>query len=63
MSRYTQDPNPRLRTDVADIAGMAGDPQGLAVVAPLLTGKDKRVALAAERATLRLRSGDQRRDR
>ncbi len=56
MSRYAQDPTPRMRIDVADIVGMAGDPQGLAVIAPLLTDKDKQVALAAERATLRLKS-------
>ena len=56
LSRYAQDPTPRLRIDIADIAGMAGDPQGVAVVAPLLTDPDKQVALAAERATLRLKS-------
>ena len=56
MSRYAQDPNPKLRIDVADIAGMSGDPQGVDVVAPLLTDKDKQVALAAARATLRLNS-------
>ena len=56
MSRYAQDPNPRLRIDVADIAGMSGDPQGVDVVAPLLADKDKQVALAAARATLRLKS-------
>ena len=60
MSRYAQDPTPRVRVDVADIVGLAGDPQGLAVIAPLLTDKDKLVALAAERATLRLRNDDQR---
>ena len=56
MSRYAQDPNPKLRIDVADITGMSGDPQGVDVVAPLLTDKDKQVALAAARATLRLNS-------
>lgn len=56
LSRYAQDPTPRLRIDIADIAGMAGDPQGLTVIAPLLTDKDKLVALAAERASLRLKS-------
>ena len=56
MSRYAQDPNPRLRIDVADIAGMSGDAQGIDVVAPLLADKDKQVALAAARATLRLKS-------
>ena len=56
LSRYAQDPSPRMRIDIADIAGMTGDPQGVTVVAPLLTDKDKEVALAAERATLRLKS-------
>ncbi len=60
MSRYAQDPNPKLRIDVADIAGMSGDPQGIDVVAPLLADKDKQVALAAARAMLRLRNDDQR---
>jgi HEAT repeat protein len=56
MARYAQDPVGRMRIDVADIAGLADDPQGVAVVAPLLTDMDKQVALAAERATRRLTS-------
>jgi HEAT repeat protein len=56
MSRYAQDPTPRMRIDVADIVGLADDPQGVAVIAPLLTDMDKQVALAAERATRRLKS-------
>jgi len=60
LSRYVQDPTPRLRIDIADIAGMTDDPDGLAVIAPLLTDKDKQVMIAAERATLRLRNDDQR---
>ena len=43
-----------MRIDVADIVGLSDDPQGVAVVAPLRTDSDKQVALAAERATLRL---------
>jgi len=56
IARYAQDPLPRMRTDVADIVGLAGDPQGAEVVAPLLKDTDKQVALAAERATMRLTS-------
>jgi HEAT repeat protein len=63
MARYAQDPSPRMRIDVADIVGLAGDPQGVAVVAPLLTDMDKQVAVAAERATMRLKDDDQRRTR
>jgi len=56
MARYVQDPSPRMRIDIADIVGLAGDPQGIAVIAPLLTDMDKQVALAAERATIRLKN-------
>ena len=54
MARYAQDPTPRMRIDVADIVGLADDPQGVAVVAPLRTDSDAQVKVAAERATLRL---------
>ena len=56
MSRYAQDPSPRMRMDVADIIFRAGDPQGVQVVAPLRTDQDKQVAMAAERATMRLKT-------
>jgi HEAT repeat protein len=56
MARYAQDPTPRMRIDVADIVGLADDPQGVRVVAPLLKDPDKQVALAAERATRRLQT-------
>jgi len=56
IARYAQDPLPRMRADVADIVGLAGDPQGVAVVAPLLQDLDQQVALAAGRATVRLTS-------
>jgi HEAT repeat protein len=55
MSRYAQDPTPRVRVDVADIVGASDDPQGIPIVAPLLADKDQQVAMAAARATLRLR--------
>ncbi len=56
MSRYAQDPSPRMRMDVADIVGLSGDPAGIAVVEPLLKDADKDVALAAQRATVRLQA-------
>ena len=56
MSRYAQDPSPRMRMDVADIIFLSGDPQAVQVVAPLLTDQDKQVAMAAERATMRLKT-------
>ena len=56
LSRYAQDPLPRMRIDIADIVALADDPQGVSVVEPLLMDKDKQVALAAERAAMRLKS-------
>ena len=56
LSRYTQDPSPRMRADVADIIFLAGDAQGVPIVAPLLKDQDKQVAMAAERATMRLKT-------
>jgi len=56
MARYAQDPTPRMRIDVADIIGLADDPEGVAIVAPLAKDMDPQVVLAAQRATLRLTS-------
>jgi hypothetical protein len=47
-----------MRTDVADIVFLSGDSQGVQVVAPLLTDQNKPVALAAQRAMMRLRGND-----
>jgi HEAT repeat protein len=54
--RAAQDPDAPLRTDVADILGLAGDPAAIAVVEPMQKDKDALVARAAERATARLRA-------
>jgi HEAT repeat protein len=54
--RAAQDPDAQLRTDVADILGLAGDPAAIAVVEPMQKDKDALVARAAERATARLRA-------
>lgn len=56
MARYAQDPEWRMRVDIADIVGLSDDPQGVAIVAPLLKDDDKQVVLAAQRATVRLTS-------
>ncbi len=54
LARYAQDPAPRMRIDIADIVGLAGDPQGRAVVMPLLNDMDPDVVFAAQRAMARL---------
>jgi HEAT repeat protein len=54
LARYAQEPEPRMRADIADIVGLAGDPQGIAVVMPLLNDMDPDVVVAAKRALARL---------
>ena len=56
FSRFAQDPDPRLRADVADILGLAFDPAALPIVEPLMKDTDPQVILAAERAVARLQS-------
>ena len=56
LRRYAQDPEARLRTDVADILGLGGDAAALPVVEPLMNDRDPQVALAARRAVARLRA-------
>ena len=63
VARYVQDPDPRMRVDIADILGLASDPAGLPIVEPLLKDQDEQVALAARRAVARLRNSDRRGDR
>src|SRR5438093_6821128 len=55
FSRQAQDPDARLRADVADILGLSGDPAALAIVEPMVKDRDPQVALAAARAVARLR--------
>jgi HEAT repeat protein len=54
LARYAQDPAPRMRIDIADIVGLAGQPQGKAVVMPLMVDMDPDVVFAAQRAMARL---------
>ena len=56
FNRQAQDPDARLRTDVADILGLGGDEAALAIVEPMTNDRDPQVERAAERAVARLRS-------
>jgi len=58
LSRYTQDPDPGVRADIADVLGFSADAAAQPIVASLIKDQDKQVALAAERAALRLRGAD-----
>jgi hypothetical protein len=53
--REAQDPDARLRADVADILGLGGDEGALTIVEPMMNDRDPQVARAAERAVARLR--------
>ena len=50
------DPDERIRLDIVDAIGLAGDPAALSLVEPLLKDRDEQVARAAERAAMRLRA-------
>jgi HEAT repeat protein len=50
-----QDPAARVRIEIVDILGLAGDPAALPAVEPLVKDHDPLVAMAAERALARLR--------
>jgi HEAT repeat protein len=54
FTRYAQDPDARVRGDVADILGLGGDPAALALIEPLTRDGDPQVARAADRAVVRL---------
>lgn len=56
LARYLQDPDPRVRLDIVETLGLAGDPAALPIVAPLAQGKDPELARAAARAAARLRT-------
>ena len=58
LGRYAQDPDPGVRADIADVLGFSGDAAAQPIVASLIKDQDKQVALAAERAALRLRGAD-----
>ena len=55
FSKHLQDPDPRIRLDVVDAIGLAGDPAGLRFIEPLLQDREPEVVRAAERAVARLR--------
>lgn len=57
FGRYLQDPDARVRAEVADILGLAGDPAALLVLEPLTKDSDPQVVRAADRAIARLRAG------
>jgi HEAT repeat protein len=54
LARQLQDPDPRVRLDIVETLGLAGDPAALAIVAPLTSDKDPELARAAARAVARL---------
>jgi len=55
FSKHLQDPDARIRLDVVDAIGLAGDPAGLRFIEPLLQDREPEVVRAAERAVARLR--------
>jgi HEAT repeat protein len=57
FNRHAQDPDARLRADVADILGLGGDEAAMTIVEPMTNDRDPQVARAAERAVARLRAG------
>ena len=63
LGRYAQDPDPSVRADIADVLGFSRDAAAQPIVESLIKDEDKQVALAAERAALRLRGSDARGDR
>jgi HEAT repeat protein len=63
LGRYAQDPDPGVRADIADVLGFSGDAAAQPIVESLIKDEDKQVALAAERAALRLRGSDAHGDR
>ena len=56
LSRYAQDPDPRLRAGVAEALALSGDREALAIVEAMVGDADEEVARAAERAAARLKA-------
>src|SRR5262249_55999876 len=50
------DPDERIRLDIVDALGLAGDRAALPLIEPLLQDRDAQVMRAAERAVARLRA-------
>jgi HEAT repeat protein len=55
LRQHAQDPDARIRADVADVIGLAGDPSALPLAESLTNDKDPEVVRAAERAVARLK--------
>jgi HEAT repeat protein len=55
VERSLHDPDPRIRTDIVDVFGLALDPAALPIVQPLATDPSPQVAKAAARAVARLK--------
>jgi HEAT repeat protein len=56
FNRQAQDPDARLRADVADILGLGSDEAARTFVEPMTNDRDPQVARAAQRAVARLRA-------
>jgi HEAT repeat protein len=55
LARQAQDPDARIRAEVADVLGLAGNPASLPLAESLLKDADAQVARAAERAVASLK--------
>jgi HEAT repeat protein len=53
---HAQDPDPQVRSGIADILGLAGDVAALPIVEPMIHDRDPQVVLAAQRAVARLQA-------
>src|SRR5439155_13461327 len=60
FTKQLMDPDARIRLEIVDVLGVAGDPAALPVVEPLTNDRHAQVAKAAERAVDRLRAAQQR---
>jgi HEAT repeat protein len=60
FTKQLMDPDPRIRLEIVDVLGVAGDTGALPVIEPLMKDRDTQVAKAAERAVARLRAAQQR---
>jgi HEAT repeat protein len=56
FAQGTHDPDPRVRADIVDLLGIAGDRSALPAVEPMTSDADPQVARAAARAVARLRA-------
>jgi HEAT repeat protein len=54
LGRFAQDPDPAIRTVIADALGLSGDATALRIVEPMTRDSDPRTSRAAARAVARL---------